>query len=211
MATVEAIPEIQARTTASGWPEIGPWPHRITVERFERMIEAGIYGEDDRIFLWMGRLYETMAPGQPHVFVTSALSQLLARIVPVGWYVLQEQPIVLDVDSLPQPDVAVVRGSMRDYLKARAKAREASLVIEVADSSVAFDSSDKMAAYAGAGIPAYWIANIPAGQFVVFGDPTGPAETPSYRSRAEFGPDDEVPVILDGREVGRISVKEILP
>jgi Uma2 family endonuclease len=69
----------------------------------------------------------------------------------------------------------------------------------------------KLKAYASGGIPAYWIVNLPKGRIEVYSQPTGPAETPSYRERHEYGPDDGVPVILDGREVGRIAAREILP
>jgi hypothetical protein len=183
----------------------------MTVDRFERLIRAGVYGEDDPLFLWMGRLYEKMAPGELHVFVTTTLAQYLARIVPRGWYVLQEQPIHLNVDSMPEPDVAVVQGTIRDYLNGRAKAEDVRLIVEVADSSATFDTREKLTAYAKAAIPVYWIIHLKAGRITVFGDPSGPAESPSYRSRIEFVPGEVVPVVIDGTEIDRIKVDDLLP
>ncbi len=74
-----------------------------------------------------------------------------------------------------------------------------------------FDSGAKLKSYAADGVPVYWIVNLPKRQIVVYTLPTGPTETPSYGESREYGPDDEVPLVLDGREVGRISAKEILP
>jgi Uma2 family endonuclease len=112
---------------------------------------------------------------------------------------------------MPEPDVAVVRGTIRDYLNGRAKAEDLSLVVEVADSSAGFDTYAKLSAYAGAAIPVYWIVYLKAARIIVFGDPSGPAESPSYRSRIEFGPGEDVPVVIDGAEIARIKVNDLLP
>ena len=57
----------------------------------------------------------------------------------------------------------------------------------------------------------YWIANLVEGRFEAYTEPSGPAEQPDYRQRKEYGPDDEIPVVLDGNEVGRLLVRELLP
>ncbi len=85
------------------------------------------------------------------------------------------------------------------------------LVIEVADSSLRMDTRGVLKAYASNSIPIYWIVNIPNNRVEVYSLPTGPSEQPSYEERREYGPDDEIPVILDGIEIGRIVAKEILP
>ena len=63
----------------------------------------------------------------------------------------------------------------------------------------------------GDGVLVYWVVNLRDSRLEIYGDPTGPSDAPGYRECREYGPDDEVPVVLDGREVGRVSVKEILP
>jgi Uma2 family endonuclease len=65
--------------------------------------------------------------------------------------------------------------------------------------------------YALVGIPVYWIANLSENQFEVYTDPSGPAEEPDYRQRQIYGPSDEIPVLIEGVEVGRIPVRELLP
>ena len=207
MATVAteivSEPEVEAEP---GFP-----PHRMSVERYERLVESGVYGPKDPVFLWMGRLVEKMPKGRPHSYSSMSLYLLLIRLMPEGWHVEQEAALRIGLDSMPEPDLMVVRGSLKDYLQRSPTARDVWIVIEVSDSSVTQDSVTKLRAYAADGVPIYWIVNLPKRRIIVFGRPTGPTEKPSYQEHQEYGPDDEVPVILDGREVGRVAVKEILP
>jgi Uma2 family endonuclease len=205
MTTTETAPEMEVDVD----PEFPP--HRMTVERYKRLVESGVYGSRDPVFLWQGRLVEKMTEGDRHAFSSLSLAGFMMRLVPDGWSVRPDKPIVLADESLPEPDLTVVRGSLRDYVDRTPEASDVALVVEVSNSSLRLDSRTVLKAYAANSIPIYWIVNIPNGRVEVFTDPTGPAENPSYREHREYGPDDEVPVVLDGREVGRISAKEILP
>lgn len=207
MATTEAV--IAAEPEAEIEPEFPP--HRMTVDRYKRLVDSGVYGPKDPVFLWKGRLVEKMTEGDRHAFSSLSLVGFMMRLVPDGWSVRPDKPIVLADESLPEPDLTIVRGSHRDYVNRTPKANDVALVVEVSDSSLRLDSRPILQAYAANAIPVYWIINIPGGRVEVFADPTGPAERPSYREHREYGPDDEVPVVLDGREVGRILAKEILP
>ena len=204
MTRTATIPE--ATTTAMGFR-----PYRLTVERYHRMIAAGVFDERDRVILWKGRLVERMTKGAPHSNTVINLIAGLFRVVPAGWHVRPEQPIMLGDDSEPEPDLTIVRGSTRDYPEAPPGASDVGLVVEVADSSLGVDAGEVLRAYAGEAIPIYWLVNLRLGRVEVYQDPTGPEETPGYRSRREYGPDDEVPVVLDGHEVGRLAVREVLP
>lgn len=201
-----------AMITEPAGPEVGLaaeyTPHRMTVERYERLCASGVYGEDEPVFLWRGRLVEKMIPGLPHVFVVSSLTKLFSLRIPEGWCSYHEQPIVAGDYSLPEPDISSIRGTFRDFLARRPAACDLALVVEVSDSSLAIDSGDALRLYASESIPAYWIVNLKAGRVEVH---SGPADAPGYRARRDFGPGDEVPVVLDGVEVGRIGVSEILP
>jgi hypothetical protein len=84
-------------------------------------------------------------------------------------------------------------------------------VVEVADSSLAIDSGEVLQTYAREAIPVDWIVNLPKRRIEVYTEPSGSAAAPSYRGQRSYGPDDEVPVVLDGREVGRIAVRDVLP
>lgn len=89
--------------------------------------------------------------------------------------------------------------------------QEAALVVEVADATLRRDRTLKLRIYARASVPVYWIVNLIDRQIEVYTDPTGPAEQPSYGQHRDYGPADDAPLVLDGREVGRVAVREVLP
>jgi Uma2 family endonuclease len=202
---------LMATTEDRAEPEFPP--HRMTIERYERMVEAGVYGDKHPVFLWKGRLVEPQPKSRPYSFASSSLLQILVRMLPEGWHAAYRVSLKIGLDSMPEPDLMVVRGEPRDYLERSRTARDVAIVIEVSDSSVALDLNEltKQRAYAGDGVPVYWIVDLPNRSVMVYSDPSGPSEKPFYRWDGWHGPDDEVPVVLDGREVGRISAKEILP
>ena len=131
----------------------------------------------------------------------------LAKVIPEGWYVDSQDAITL-ATSEPEPDVMVIRGQPRDYLEHHPLARELALVVEVSDSSLRHDQGFKKAIYAAAAIPVYWIINLIDRQVEVYTDPTGPADQPDYRQRQDFSGTEQVPVVIAGREVARIPVRE---
>jgi hypothetical protein len=90
-------------------------------------------------------------------------------------------------------------------------ARETAVVVEVSESTYSFDRGEKWRAYAAARIPIYWIVNINKSQVEVYRDPISRGKNARYRQADLFTIDAEVPVVIDGQDVGRIVVKEILP
>jgi Uma2 family endonuclease len=184
--------------------------YRLSVEQYHRMIESGIIDEDDPVELLEGWLVQKMGKNPPHSFSTRQLRRALERVTPAGWYVDSQEPVTGD-NSEPEPDARVVRGDPRDYLQRHPGPAETPLVAEVADSSLGRDRGVKKRIYARAGILVYWIVNLVDKQIEVYTDPTGPAEKPEYRQRQDYQPGDEVPVVIDGREVGRLAVSEVLP
>ena len=185
-------------------------PFRLTVDRYFRMVESGILNEKDPIYLWKGRLVAKMSKGPRHIFASRRLNRALDRIVPDGWFVLQEPSIALP-DGVPEPDFTVVRGSDTDYTARWATAADVALIVEVSDSSLAMDRGTVLEAYAAARIPIYWIVNLRDFLIEVYSDPAGDPGVAHYRTKLTFGPGQDVPVVLDGREVGRVPVKDILP
>ena len=73
------------------------------------------------------------------------------------------------------------------------------------------DQRFKKAIYARAGIPVYWIVNLIDRRLEVYSDPSGAADTADYRHREDYREADQAPVVIEGREVGRIPVRELLP
>ncbi|HWE37314.1 MAG TPA: Uma2 family endonuclease [Isosphaeraceae bacterium] len=184
--------------------------YRITVEQYHEMCRAGILGEDDRVELLEGWIVEKMTVYPHHRLSMMRTRRALERLLPPGWHVGTQNPITTG-DSVPEPDISVIRGSLDDYPDRHPGPNDLALVVEVSDASLRRDQTTKKRIYARAGIPVYWIINIPANRVEVYADPTGPADAPDYRSRTDFGPDEAVPFVIDGVEVGRIAARDLLP
>lgn len=186
--------------------------YRLTLAQYRSMAEAGILGEHDRVVLLEGLLVNKMTKHQPHILATGLVQDCLGRAVPAGWFVEMQDPITIaESQSAPEPDAKIVRGRRRDFRDRRVTPGDVAVVVKVADSSVQEDQTTMKAIYAAASIPFFWLANLPANRVEVYADPTGPDPTPDYRRRTDLGPDDTIPLILDGQEVARIAVRDLLP
>lgn len=183
---------------------------RLSVDQYHAMIRGGILTEDDPVELLGGWLVPKMPKNPLHRVVTRLIRQALERIVPANWYVDTQEPITT-ADSEPEPDVVIVRGDTRQYLDRHPGPQDVALVVEVADATLQRDRTLKKRLYAFAEIPVYWIVNLPDSQLEVYTDPSGPAEEPDYRQRREYRPSDAVLLVIEGVEVGRLAVRELLP
>lgn len=183
---------------------------RLSVDQYHAMIYAGILTKDDPVELLEGWLISKMAKNPPHTVVTLLIRRAWERLVPAGWYVNTQEPITT-ADSEPEPDVVVIRGEPRHYLQHHPGPLDVALVVEVADTTLQRDRGFKKRLYARAGIPVYWVVNLPESRFEVYTDPSGPTDAPDYRQRQDYGPADAIPFVLERTEVGRIVVQELLP
>ena len=158
----------------------------FTVAEYLDMEKAGILHEDDRIELMDGKII-IMAPiGDPHEVGTDWLTMLLAPALAGRAIVRVQGSIRLTNRSAPQPDVSVVRlrhvTEVAPYFPS-----DVHLVIEVADSSLPYDTGAKLARYAAAGIPEVWVANIRAREVTGYTDPSGSDYTTSRTYRTGDG------------------------
>ena len=125
---------------------------------YERLAECGFFHPAERLELIDGLLLVREPQGSPHATgVTLALHALQAAFG-AGWVVRPQLPIALDDDSEPEPDLVVVRGHARDF--GHAHPSSVALIVEVSETSLAFDRGDKAGLYARAGITDYWIVNL---------------------------------------------------
>lgn len=186
-------------------------PYRIGRKRFERMVAAGVFASDDSVFLWQGRIVRKMTAGHAHFITVSLLYQMMLGMVAPGWTVIQEQPVEIDEFSLPEPDLSIIRGTLRDYRQRRPNGLDIGLLIEVADSSLLVDRRTKLPVYARARLPHYWIINIADRRVEAYEAPVNQTGGPGYAVRRDYVAGQGVPVILDGVQVGTIAVDEVLP
>ena len=197
--------------TDIGADEIGVRRYRLTVRQYLSMIGADILPDRVHVELLGGTLVEKMTKYPPHNIVVGRLDRTFGRILPGPWFVSEEKPVKLGRFWYPEPDIAVVRGPDELYEKRAPGATDLGLLVEAADSSYAIDRGTKWRSYASARVAVYWIVNIQQRKIEVYANPSGRGRAASYRQAAMFGESDAVPVILDGREIGRISVGDILP
>jgi len=184
--------------------------YRLTARQFTKMCEAEVFG-DDRVEL-LGGMLVAMTQYPPHVYTVLTLGRDLNQLLPRDhWSVREAKPIRSGPRWLPLPDIAVTRGSAKSFLARILTPADLILLVEVADTTYAKDRGVKWRRYADACVPIYWIANLPKNQFEVYTDPAGSGKVAAYRQCQIYGRDDQVPLIVDGREVGRIAVKDILP
>ncbi len=191
-------------------PEPSDQLARLSVEQYHEAARLGILTSNDRAELLEGWLVAKRTKYPPHTIAKGLLLDELIRITPAGWYVVIEDP-VSTAESEPEPDAMIVRGRRRDYRDRQPGPGDVALVVEVADSSLADDRRRKRRIYGRAGVTVYWIVNLVDRQVEVHTEPSGPADSPGYGRHEVFGPDAEIPVILDGREVGRVAVCDVLP
>ena len=194
-------------TVPPSGPPPGPlWP--LSVGQYHQMIDAGILTEDDPVELLDGSLVRKMPKNPPHVIVTQELHGWLLRALPANYFPNSQEPVTL-ATSEPEPDISVIRGQRRMFVKRHPHAAEAALFVEVSDTTLAHDRGPKKRIYARANIPQYWIINLIDRQIEVYREPDAAAG--EYRQQTTYGMQDEAPVVIDGTTIGTLRLAELLP
>ncbi len=130
-----------------------------TRQEYERFVRLGAFGPDDKLELIEGEIVNKMASmDTPHATTILLTTEQLRIVFPVSFQIRVQLPLAVSDHSEPEPDVAVVVGALRDYEDNHPTT--ALLVVEVADTSLAYDRSAKAALYARAGVGDYWLLNL---------------------------------------------------
>src|SRR5262245_8433824 len=182
---------------------------RFSVAEYHRLTEIGILTEDDNLELIEGYLIHKMSRNPPHDGTLHRTLKRLTRALPAGWDLRAQSAITLS-DSGPEPDRGVVRGDAGGYMSHHPVAADVGLVLEVSDSSLDGDRLDKGRIYARAGIPIYWVVNIPDQQVEVYTAPSGSTPTPAYGQRDDYRPGAQLPFQLAGVLVATLAVQDLL-
>jgi Uma2 family endonuclease len=159
---------------------------RWTRVEYERIVDAGVLTSEDHVELIDGEILMMGPEKSRHTAAIDLAADALRRAFGPGYTVRIQHPLAIGPRSEPEPDLAIVPGSPRDY--ADAHPSTALLVVEVADASLAHDRTVKAASYAVAGIRELWIVNVPEGCLEVHRDP----EPQGYRSIERLSPGDRV-------------------
>ena len=149
---------------------------RFTRAEYDRLIELGVFQPGEPIELIGGQLMIAEPQGEYHYQSIWKTAHALEAAFGPGWFVRTQAPIGLDEESEPEPDVAVVPGSLTDYGPDH-PARPV-LTVEVSESSLAVDRGHKGSLYARAGLDDYWVVNLIDRVLEVYREPVRDAEAP---------------------------------
>ncbi len=177
---------------------------------YERLVDRGVFEPGDRVELIDGLLLVAEPQSSPHYTAIQLVAHALSCAFGEGWNVRTQAPIALDDASEPEPDVAVVRGGVRDFSAAHPV--DPVLVVEVAAASLAFDREHKASLYARAGRPEYWIVNLADGVLEVRREPAREPSAPygwDYALVDVLGPTERVSAL--GAAGVQIAVADLLP
>lgn len=144
-----------------------PVPRRWTCDEFHRLWDRGAL-EGTSVILVDGEMLDMPAPDLPHDVSVELVNTWLRATFPSGYWVRVQMGLVLGVNTDPIPDVALVAGGPRTHIQLP---HTAALVVEVANTSLAYDTGDKASLYAAAGIADYWVIDLEHRRLHVFRDP----------------------------------------
>lgn len=162
----------------------GPRPLRWTCAEFHRFGDMGMF-EGRRAMLIYGVILEEGPMNPPHAITLELVEGALRMAFGTGWRIRGQSQLILGQDLDPEPDFAVMAGTARG---SSGHPATADLVVEVADSSLDFDTNEKRLIYARAGIRDYWVVDINGRRLLVYRDP----QAGDYTIQQALGPADTV-------------------
>ncbi len=179
------MPQFIATPVPSGPPRHLLW----TVDQFHYLGDLGMF-EGRRAMLIDGVIVEEGPMNPPHRIALELTTDAIRAIFGSGWRICVQMPLALGQTTDPSPDIAVIAGTARGT---SSHPSTSVLVIEVADTSLNYDTTTKAELYATAGIADYWVVDVGSRQSLVFRDPTPIAAGGiAYRTHLTFGVNDSI-------------------
>ncbi|HWE61369.1 MAG TPA: Uma2 family endonuclease [Chloroflexota bacterium] len=149
-----------------------PTRYRFSVQEYEQMGTRGILHEDLRVELIDGEILQMSPIGERHLWCVNRFNRRLVLALGERAIVSIQNPVVLSGHDEPQPDVVVLRPSAEEH-RGTPLPGDVALMIEVSDSTLAYDRRVKLPLYARAGIAETWIADLQHDVIVQYADPQG--------------------------------------
>ena len=162
----------------------------FTVEEFQRMAETGVFSEDERLELIRGEIVEMTPIGDPHALCVMLIGDTFADLRPAG-IVSPQNPLRLPgQQSVPQPDIVLLR-RRPDFRARPPRVEDVLLLVEVSDSSLAYDRDVKIPLYAESGVPEAWLVDLNSKTIFVYRRPSpeGYREVRQYRRGDTISPE----------------------
>ncbi len=184
-----------------------PKPFRWTVREYYQMAELGFF-HGKRVELIRGEIVEMSPMKSPHATSIRLMEKLLAKAFGEGFDVRSQLPMSFSKNDEPEPDIAVVNGTIRDYADAHPKS--AVLLVEVSSSTLRFDREEKAELYAENNIGEYWIVNLKQRRLEVHRRPQKEKNLGFFYSQVIVVSEDESISPL-AKPKAKINVADILP
>jgi Uma2 family endonuclease len=144
----------------------------FTRHDLERMFEAGILEDDERVELLDGEIIKMSNPGRRHIACTNRTNRLFVLALEGRAIVSIQNPLVLDLYNEPKPDVVVVQPREDFYQEVEIAAEHVLLIVEIADTTLAKDRRRKLRHYVRLGLQEYWIEDVKHNALLVYREPT---------------------------------------
>jgi hypothetical protein len=185
--------------TPEGFPPLA----RLSVEKYEAMIASGAFSKNDAFELIEGTLVAKLTKRPSHSTASELCAEAIRRVLPAGWHVRIAKPVRIPArDSMPEPDVSVARGTIRDYENRDPCPEDVALVVEVSHTTVRADRVLALT-YGYGGVALYWLVNIPERRLEVY---AAGATAPAILAES-----DVASLVIAGQSVGQIRVTDLLP
>jgi Uma2 family endonuclease len=137
-----------------------PAKHQFSVKDYYRMAETGVLAPESRVELIEGEIIDMSPIGPFHGSVVARLARIFNKSSNDRWVVWPQNALRLDEHSEPQPDVVLLKYSPDDYANQQPGPDDVILLVEVSDTTLAYDRDRKLSLYGRAEIPEVWIVNL---------------------------------------------------
>jgi Uma2 family endonuclease len=145
--------------------------YRLTVDAYHRVIDAGVFGKDDRVELVEGELRAMPPINARHAGKVKRLNQLFSRLAGGRVLIAIQDPLALPEYSELQPDLMLLQPRDDFYEGSNPTPADTLLVVEVSDSSLGYDRDTKLALYATHGVPETWLVDLRNQHLQIYRDP----------------------------------------
>lgn len=148
-----------------------PHLHALTVNAYHRMGELGILDATQRTELIEGAIFDMTPIGSEHADWVDRFNRFFSKTLPDEITVRIQNPVSLDNNNEPEPDIALLRPRTQPYREAHPRAEDVLLIIEIADSSLAYDRDVKVPLYAQHLIPEIWLLDVARNRLEIYRHP----------------------------------------